>query len=417
MPDPAIFISYRVADAQVEARLLFTDLANYFGEHVAFLDKKRLEAGMDWPEELEDNVQKAKVLLVLIKNKTRWLGVDEEGKRRIDQANDWVRLEIEKAFARKIKIIPILIDDATLPSMGALPLSLQDLYRKQGSKISTEKWDSDVAALFADLQETIPRIQSAFTDALVRPLSEYPLPGNSPDLLDYHPAPFLGLVFFSHTAASLFFGRTREILEFFNLVERSDVQLISLFGYSGVGKSSLLAAGILPRLEAKWQPYYERRKITEGLGKQLTRLRQLPKTAGKPPVYILDQVEEIFTDLLPDEREDFVQSLRTAVREEPEATIVLGFRSDFQLEISDLLARVNCRRENLPLRSLGQAALIESIEGVWRDPSLKDRYHLEIEKGFADFVARDLLHTESGGAAAILQNRLLRLYDQGRMHR
>ncbi|MFN0035526.1 MAG: TIR domain-containing protein, partial [Saprospiraceae bacterium] len=417
MPEPAIFISYRIADTQVEARLLFTDLSNHFGEGIAFLDKKGLDAGVDWPDELSAKVQNAKVLLVLIKDESKWLGVNRHGVRRMDDPKDWVRLEIETALAEEKTVIPVLVDGAMLPPKEVLPTTLHDFLRKQDRKVATEKWDSDIAALLADLEKTIPRKKPGAATAVVHPLSEYPLPANVPDPLDHHPAPFLGLPFFSRSAARLFFGRSREILEFFSLVENPEIRLISLFGHSGVGKSSFLAAGIRPRLETARTPHYERREKTKGLGKQLAQLRQQPKTPGKPPVYILDQVEEIFTDLLPGEREDFVQSLRAAVQEEKDATIVLGFRSDFQLDVSDLLARVDCRQEDLPLRPLGHAALVEAIEGVWRDPVLAKRYALELEKGFADFVARDLMHSESGGAAAILQNRLLKLYDQAKASR
>ncbi len=417
MPKHSIFISYRIADTQVEARLLFTDLVNYFGEEIAFLDKKRLESGMDWPDELAANVQKAKILLVLIKDESKWLGVNRLGGRRMDDPKDWVRREIETALSDGKIVIPVLVDGAMLPPEEFLPKTLHDFLRKQGRKVATEKWDSDIAALISDLEKTIPRKELSAVTKPVHPLAEYPLPANVPDPLDHHPAPFLGLPFFSRTAARLFFGRTREILEFFSLVENPDIRIISLFGHSGVGKSSFLAAGVLPRLEKARQPHYERRQKTEGLGKQLAKLRQVPKIAGKPPVYILDQVEEIFTDVLPGEREDFVEALRAAVREEPQATIVLGFRSDYQLDVSDLLTRVDCRQEDLPLRPLGHTALVEAIEGVWRDAVLSKRYQLELEKGFADFVARDLMHTESGGAAAILQNRLLKLYDQAKARR
>lgn len=417
MPNPSIFISYRIADTQVEARLLYTDLANHFGENAVFLDKKRLEPGMDWPDELAANVQHCQILLVLIKEKGKWLGANDEGIRRTDDPKDWVRLEIEHALAAGKTIIPLLFNGAGLPSEQALPESLRFLLKKQGRSIATEKWDSDLAPLLATLEKLgLPQKPDAATTT-VHPLAEYPLPDDVPDPLDHHPAPYLGLPFFGRTAARLFFGRTREILEFFSLVENPDVRLISLFGHSGVGKSSFLAAGVLPRLETARQPHYARRQKTEGLGKQLTQLRQMPKIAGKPPAYILDQVEEMFTDVLPGEQMNFVEALRAAVREEPQATIVLGFRSDFQLDVSDLLRQVDCRQEDLPLRPLGHVALTEATEGVWRDPVLGKRYALELERGFADFVARNLMHTESGGAAAILQNRLLKLYDQARASR
>lgn len=420
MTAPPIFISYRIADTQVEARLLFTDLANHFGRVAVFLDKKRLEGGDNWDDELDRNVRGAKILLVLIKDEAKWLGVKRLGGRRMDDAGDWVRLEIEKSLADlNKKIIPVLVDNAMIPPKDDLPKTLHDLPRKQGEKIICEKWDAGLAELVKTLEKHIGKPAPGAATERIDPLADLPLPADIPDPREHHEAPYLGLPFFSRTAARLFFGRTREILEFFKLVRDPDVQLVSLFGHSGVGKSSLLAAGVLPRLEAAHSPFYERRRITEhpnGIASQLDRLRREPKTAGKPPVYILDQVEEIFTDPLPGEPQAFVESLRRAVKEEPTATIVLGFRSDFQMDVAGLLERVDCHQADLPIYPLSQNALAEAIEGVAKDPKLAKRYHLELENGFAEYVARKLVSDESSSsAAAILQNRLLKLYNAARL--
>jgi formylglycine-generating enzyme required for sulfatase activity len=419
MPELSIFISYRIADTQVEARLLYTELANRFGADAVFLDKTRLKLGMIWPEELKDKVSNATVVLLLIKESKKWMGFDERDCTfRLNDPKDWVRLEIETAKGLGKEIIPLKIDGGDFPDPVALPESLQFLLPIQGLKITTdEKWDPLLDSFFSDLEKR--GFQQKTGGTTIDPLAEYPLPAGVSDLLDDHPSPYLGLAYFDPTAARLFFGRTREMLEFFSLVEDAEVRLISLLGHSGVGKSSFLAAGVLPRLEATRQPHYARRNktATKGLATQLDHLRAQPQNPGKPPVYILDQVEEIFTDPLPGEQEAFVERLRAVVREEPEATIVIGFRSDYQLDVSDLLARVNCRQESLPLRPLNQPALVEAIEGVWRDPVLKNRYQIDLENGFANYVARNLMHTESGGAAAILQNRLLKLYEQAKVRR
>lgn len=169
MPNPSIFISYRIADTEVEARLLYTDLANYFGENAVFLDKKRLQSGMDWPDELEANVRHSQILLVLIKEKGKWLGVDEEGERRIHDPQDWVRLEIEHAAAAGKIIIPLLFNGTKMPSENALPESLRFLLKKQGRSIVTEKWDSDIVALLADLEKTGLRKNDGTTNSGVQP--------------------------------------------------------------------------------------------------------------------------------------------------------------------------------------------------------------------------------------------------------
>ena len=144
-PSYDIFISYRVADSPVEARLLYTDLANRFGTEAVFLDKKRLHAGMDWPDELENKLRQAKVLLVLIKDEARWLGVKRLGGRRMDEAQDWVRLEIEKCLADgQTTIIPVLVDAAMLPPPDDLPETVRGLLRKQGAKRTIKYFPVDL---------------------------------------------------------------------------------------------------------------------------------------------------------------------------------------------------------------------------------------------------------------------------------
>jgi len=104
-----------VADAAVEARLLFVDLANHFGREAVFLDKKRFEGGMTWPEALERNVEGAKILLVLLKKAKKWMGERDDRTFRMHDPQDWVRREIETAKAAGKTIIPVLLDGAYFP--------------------------------------------------------------------------------------------------------------------------------------------------------------------------------------------------------------------------------------------------------------------------------------------------------------
>ena len=64
------------------------------------------------------------MLLVLIGE--RWLTVtDRDGRRRLDNTDDVVRLEIETALERGIRVIPILVEGATMPR----PMSCQPAWR------------------------------------------------------------------------------------------------------------------------------------------------------------------------------------------------------------------------------------------------------------------------------------------------
>jgi hypothetical protein len=62
----------------------------------------------------------------------QWLTVtDEQGRRRLDDPDDFVRLELEAALTRQVRVIPILIDGARMPHAGDLPDSLAKLVRRQ----------------------------------------------------------------------------------------------------------------------------------------------------------------------------------------------------------------------------------------------------------------------------------------------
>jgi hypothetical protein len=71
------------------------------------------------------------VLLAVIGRK--WLSAqDDEGKRRLDNPDDFVRIEIATALRRNIRVIPILLDGATVPKANELPEELKELALRNG---------------------------------------------------------------------------------------------------------------------------------------------------------------------------------------------------------------------------------------------------------------------------------------------
>src|SRR5206468_9977948 len=117
--------------------------------------------------------------------------------------------------------------------------------------------------------------------------------------------PFKHLAPFTREDAPVFFGRGREIRERYQEVTRPEgAPLVLLFGATGAGKSSLLAAGLLPRLEASHEVLYLRRDRSCGLAGTLARALgaedagtawRLKEASGKPLAVILDQAEEAWT--------------------------------------------------------------------------------------------------------------------------
>ncbi len=127
-----IFISYRRQDSKAIAGRIFDRLEAKFGGDAVFMDIENIPPGVDFHEWLNESVAKASVLLALIGR--GWVDArDQHGLKRLDNPNDFVRIEIEAALARKITVIPLLIDGAPFPRVEELPPSLQPLTRRNAA--------------------------------------------------------------------------------------------------------------------------------------------------------------------------------------------------------------------------------------------------------------------------------------------
>jgi Heavy-metal resistance protein CzcE/TIR domain len=146
----AIFISYRRDDTEGHAGRLFEDLCDRFGKDAVFMDVAGLEAGRDFRRAIEQQIASCGVLLAVIgKN---WLTVaDAQGRRRLDDPYDFVRLETAGALKRDIPVIPVLVHQAEMPHAEDLPDDLKDLAFRNGVELAHARWASDVKLLIAAL--------------------------------------------------------------------------------------------------------------------------------------------------------------------------------------------------------------------------------------------------------------------------
>ena len=95
-----IFVSYRRKDTAGYAHLVYTLLRNEFGAENIFMDVDTIEPGQDFVESIHRAVSLCDVLVVLIG--PRWLNIqDEGGARRLDDPNDFVRVEIASALKQQ----------------------------------------------------------------------------------------------------------------------------------------------------------------------------------------------------------------------------------------------------------------------------------------------------------------------------
>jgi hypothetical protein len=149
-----IFISYRREDARGDAGRLTDDLKKAFGAGRVFRDIETIEPGVDFVEALNRAVSQCPVLLALIG--PGWLTVkDASGRRRLDDPQDFIRLEIGTALARNIRVIPVLVGGAAIPRAEDLPENLQALARRQAYELSDRRWEFDVRQLIESLETIV----------------------------------------------------------------------------------------------------------------------------------------------------------------------------------------------------------------------------------------------------------------------
>jgi TIR domain len=165
IPSPGrIFISYRREETAYPAGWLFDRLAEHFGAEQVFKDVDSIQLGDDFVAVLTRAVGSCDVLLALIGDE--WLTItDEDGRRRLDDPDDFLRLEIEAALARGVRVIPILVDGAPMPHAAELPASLAKLVRRQALELSPARFDSDTGRLIKVLDKTLAELQTAHEGA------------------------------------------------------------------------------------------------------------------------------------------------------------------------------------------------------------------------------------------------------------
>lgn len=148
-----IFLSYRREDASGHAGRLYDALAARFGDENVFIDVDTIDPGVDFAEAITRAVGGCDALIALIGR--QWLtATDEEGRRRLDDPQDFVRLELEAALEREVVVIPAYVQEAEPPRADRLPASLAPLARRQGADLRDVGWRDDVRRLISRLEES-----------------------------------------------------------------------------------------------------------------------------------------------------------------------------------------------------------------------------------------------------------------------
>jgi tetratricopeptide (TPR) repeat protein len=150
-----IFISYRRDDSSASAGRLYDRLSVRLPNNHIFFDVD-LDPGIDFVEAIETAVGSCDVLIAVI-GKHWLLSSDEEGKPRVENPKDFVRLEIATALKHKNRVIPVLVDGALMPRSSDLPDDLNQLVRLNAMDVSHNRFNADFNRLLAVIKPVLEK--------------------------------------------------------------------------------------------------------------------------------------------------------------------------------------------------------------------------------------------------------------------
>ena len=275
-------------------------------------------------------------------------------------------------------------------------------------------------------------------DAAHDPLWNLPLPDRKP--LPESPFRYLDRYELQH--AELFFGRAELIRELYDaLTNDGNDPVILFYGQSGVGKSSVLDAGVCPRLNPTHEIKVVRRDILCSLQETLHGAighRELPireawlqqeRESGKPLIVVLDQVEEIYTrpnsmkfgteqNLDATEFTDLITAARSIFlfdNSDPKGKLMLSFRKEWLSNVEDEFGKewsplkISAR----PLRrsEIVQAVVGPTTNGPMHATRLRTHYKLFVENELPERIAEFLLSDSDSPVAPMLQIILNRMWE------
>lgn len=161
-----LFVSYRRADTAAYAGRLRDSLSAHIDRERIFMDIDTISGGVDFPEAIETAIGSAQAMLVVIGD--QWLELaGEDGHPRIQDPQDFVRMEVALGLESGIRVFPVLVGGAKVPSETDLPENLKDLVRRNACEISNTRWDYDVGKMLEDLEKLrIPKKRGSEQESL-----------------------------------------------------------------------------------------------------------------------------------------------------------------------------------------------------------------------------------------------------------
>jgi hypothetical protein len=152
-----IYLSYRRSESAAYAGRLFEHLSRHFGRGSVFMDVRGgIRRGQQFARVIDSALNACDAVLVVIgKDWANCSGKD--GCRRLEDPQDWVRLEVGTALRRDVLVVPVLVEGARLPDPASLPEELQALCGRNACELSDLRWSFDVRELVKDLEQVVVR--------------------------------------------------------------------------------------------------------------------------------------------------------------------------------------------------------------------------------------------------------------------
>ncbi len=158
-----IFISYRREDSIAYAGRLYDHLSAHFAAERVFMDIGQIEAGDDFVNVLDREIEASDVVIALIG--PRWLSASNENGRRLDQPDDFVSHELAAALEQGKRLIPVLVGGVTMPDAKELPPALAELARRQAHVLDDKRFKFELDALIRSIERR-PSLLSQFVQVM-----------------------------------------------------------------------------------------------------------------------------------------------------------------------------------------------------------------------------------------------------------
>jgi hypothetical protein len=147
-----VFISYRRDDTASDAGRIYDRLSQLLRSSNVFFDVSAIGGGEDFMAEVTSAIRRSDVALIFIGE--RWIGPQPSGTHRIAEPEDHVRAEVRAALSGSLRLLPILVAHARMPTPGELPEDIRGITKKNALRLRHESFDADADAIVSAILGT-----------------------------------------------------------------------------------------------------------------------------------------------------------------------------------------------------------------------------------------------------------------------